>query len=147
MCLILLIYIAVQKISYNSSFKKRYVAHIKTMIEEVFANIWYKTRGVELQNIVLFFFQADTNKFYSYNNFIANLNQSVTGGGPGQTFVGITQLMEEEKLSNVSAGIFSCRAANICCANLNKLRTAEFYRMDNATVLNASTVKFMSRHL
>ena len=139
-------YYIVNKVMNNPSFKKRYVAHIKTMIEEVFANNWYKTRGVELQNIVSFFVQADTNKFYSYNNFIANLNQSVTGGGPGQTFVGITQLMDGRKNYLMSLPEFSAAAPQI-----SAVQTSTNYAQPNSivwinvTVLNASTVKFMSR--
>lgn len=139
-------YYIVNKILSNPSYKKRYVAHTKTMIEEVFANNWYKTRGVELQNIIASSVQADTNKFYSYNNFIANLNQNVTGGGPGQTIVGITQLMDGRISYLMSLPEFSAAAPQI-----STVQTSTNYAQPNsnvwinANILNASTVKFMSR--
>ena len=118
------------------------------MIEDVFANNWYKTRGVELQNIISSFVQADTNKFYSYGNFIANLNQSVTvgGPGPGQTFVGITQLMDGTINYLMSLPEFSAAAPII-----SDVQASTNYAQPNstvwvnATVTNASTVKLMSR--
>jgi hypothetical protein len=139
-------YYIVNKVLNNPAYKKRYVAHIKTMIEEVFANNWYKTRGVELQNIISSSVQADTNKFYSYNNFIANLNQSVTGGGPGQTFVGITQLMDGRINYLMSLPEFSAVAPQI-----SDVQASTTYAQPNSTVwlnaavVNASTVKLMTR--
>ena len=76
----------------NESYYKMYVAHMKTIIEEVFSNGWYETRALEIQDIIDDAVQADPNKFFSYNNFINNLNYSV-GWGPSSR-IGITQLMD-----------------------------------------------------
>ncbi len=141
-------YYIVNKVLNNSAYKKKYVAHLKTMIEEVFANNWYKTRGVELQNIISSFVQADTNKFYSYDNFIANLNQSVTSGGPGpaQTIVGITQLMDGRINYLMSLPEFSAAAPQI-----SNVQTSTNFAQPNTSVsitvsvVNATVVKFMSR--
>ena len=141
-------YYIVNKVLNNSAYKKRYVAHIKTMVEEVFANNWYKTRGVELQNIIASSVQADTNKFYSYNNFIANLNQSVTGGGPGpaQTIVGITQLMDGRISHLMSLPEFSAAAPQISNVQASTNHAPPNSNVwINANVINASTVKLMSR--
>lgn len=141
-------YYIVNKVLTNSSFKKRYVAHVKTMIEEIFSNNWYKTRGAELQNIISSFIQADTNKFYSYDNFIANLNNSVTAGGPGpgQTIVGITQLMDGRVNYLIYLPEFAALAPQI-----SNVQTSTNYAPPNsqvwfnATVTNSSSVKLMSR--
>ncbi len=81
----------------NACYKKMYIAHMRTMIEENFSNGWYATRGAELQAIVAPYVQADPNFFYSYTNFQSNLNNQVAGGqggpGGGQSVPGITQLM------------------------------------------------------
>lgn len=75
---------------------KMYVAHMKTMINENFANGWYLERGAELQNIIDAEVQADPNKLYSYTNFKNNLNNQVGSAGPPPNFTvpGISQIME-----------------------------------------------------
>ncbi len=75
----------------NPVYRKMYAAHMKTILEENFDNGWYEDRAYEIQDIIDDDVQADENKFYTYNNFINNVNSSV-GGGP-QSKIGITQLM------------------------------------------------------
>ncbi len=81
----------------NPMYKRMYIAHMRTMIEENITNGWYSTRGLELQNLVAPHVQADPNFFYTYANFLSNLNNTVSGGGPGgpgaQSTPGITLLM------------------------------------------------------
>jgi spore coat protein CotH len=86
-------YPIINKIMDNSVYKTRYVAHMKTLLEENFTNGWYETRALEIQDIIDAEVQADPNKFYTYSNFLQNINSSV-GFGP-QQIPGITQLMEE----------------------------------------------------
>jgi len=69
-----------------------YLAHIRTIVNENFANQSYAVRGQYFQNLIDTSVQNDTNKFYSYGDFIANLNSPVTlvtADCPG-----ITQLMD-----------------------------------------------------
>lgn len=82
----------ISKILSNPTYRKMYVAHMKTILEENFANGSYETEALEIQGIIGGDVQADPNKFYSYNNFISNLYTSV-GNGP-QAIIGITQLMD-----------------------------------------------------
>ena len=82
--------------------RKMYLAHIRTIINENFANQSYAVRGQYFQNLIDTSVQNDTNKFYSYADFIANLNSPVTlvtADCPG-----ITQLMNARAtyLSNYS---------------------------------------------
>ena len=72
--------------------RKMYLAHIRTIVNENFANQSYAVRGQYFQNLIDTSVQNDTNKFYSYVDFIANLNSPVTlvtADCPG-----ITQLMD-----------------------------------------------------
>lgn len=85
-------YPIITKVLNDARFRKMYVAHMKTMIAENFSNDWYYQRALEIQSIIDADVQADGNKFYTYANFIANVNSSV-GGGPN-SIIGITQLME-----------------------------------------------------
>jgi len=82
----------ISKILSNDTYSKMYIAHMKTMIEEVFENGWYEERALEIQDIIDADVQADNNKFYTYSNFLSNINSSV-GGGPNAV-IGITQLMD-----------------------------------------------------
>ncbi len=90
-------FLLLKNVLVNPRYKKMYLAHMRTMITENFSNGWYATRAQELQDIVAPSVQADPNYFYSYANFLANLNSQVGGGsggpGGGQSVPGITQLM------------------------------------------------------
>lgn len=82
----------------NPTYKRMYLAHMRTIVTENFSNNWYKDRALELQNLINDAAQSDQNSFYSYNNFIDNLNSDVNvgGGGPGGgNVVGIVSLMDE----------------------------------------------------
>ena len=79
-------------------YRRMYLAHVKTMILENFDNDSYIETGQQLQDLIASDVQADNNKFFTYNNFIANLTNDVNsggGGGPGGggTTPGITNLM------------------------------------------------------
>lgn len=82
----------VQQILANPMYKRMYVAHCKTIMEENFDNNQYYDWGLSLQALIDESVADDNNKFYTYNNFVSNLTSSV-GGGPNAT-VGITQLMD-----------------------------------------------------
>ena len=79
------------------TYKKMYLAHVKTMLQENFTtNGSYYSQGQALQAIAAASVQADNNKFYTYANFTSNLTSDVsTGGGPGggRSKPGITNLM------------------------------------------------------
>ncbi len=82
----------ISKILTNNTYRKMYVAHMKTMLVENFENSLYETRALEIQDIIDADVQADQNKFYSYSNFVSNVYNQV-GGGP-QSVIGIVQLMD-----------------------------------------------------
>ncbi|MCF7918560.1 MAG: CotH kinase family protein [Candidatus Cloacimonetes bacterium] len=85
-------YPIINKIMDDPVYKTRFIAHMKTILEENFDNGWYETRALEIQDIIDAEVQADPNKFYTYSNFLQNINFSI-GNGPQQK-IGITQLME-----------------------------------------------------
>lgn len=80
----------------NPTYKRMYIAHMRTIINENFANGWYAERGLELQNLIKSSVQTDPNAIFSYTDFIANLNDDVTvAGGPGGgNKFGLSSLME-----------------------------------------------------
>jgi hypothetical protein len=85
----------VQKLLNVQLYRRMYLAHFKTILLENFENGSYYTTAQQLQATINDAVNADPNKFYSYANFLSNINSDVTtGGGPGGgASPGITNLM------------------------------------------------------
>ena len=91
-------YPLVSKLLAVPTYKKMYLAHLKTILTENFTNNGsYYTMAQSLRSTIDASVQADPNKFYTYAQFNSNLTTDVTssGGGPGGGSVipGITSLM------------------------------------------------------
>ncbi|HLP33304.1 MAG TPA: CotH kinase family protein [Bacteroidia bacterium] len=83
----------IQKVMANPQYKRKYIAHMKTMLEEQVITGKYYTRAQQLQNIINSAVQADTYKFYTSTQFTQNLTASA-GSGPGGGITGIKPLMD-----------------------------------------------------
>jgi spore coat protein CotH len=75
----------------NPTFKRMYLAHLRTIIDENFANGKYYQRGLEMQDLIDSDVRMDENKFYSYQDFSANLDSTVSDL---IDYPGLTDLME-----------------------------------------------------
>lgn len=88
----------INKILSDPTYKKMYVAHMKTIMDDYFSTGLFRSRALEIQDIIATEVQNDPNKFYTYTNFTSNLDYSVGSGGgrPGQipSVIGITELMD-----------------------------------------------------
>ncbi len=139
-------YPIINKILSDPTYQKIYFAHMKTILEENFADGSYETRALEIQNIIDSDVQADPNKFYTYNEFLTNINNSV-GGGP-QSIVGITQLMDARVNYLNSLALFQGIAPVI--TNITHTPAAVSANSDvwfNAEVSNANIVNLAYRFL
>lgn len=92
-------YPIISKILNNDAYRRMYVAHMKTIMADYFENGLYRTRAIEIQDIIDSDVQGDPNKFYTYADFTNNIDNSIGGGSvrPGpenQSILGITELME-----------------------------------------------------
>jgi spore coat protein CotH len=76
----------------NSFYKKMYVAHMRTIVNEFFANNNYETLASQLQTIVDTAVLSDTNKFFTYSEFQAGMTGNVTVGS--NVVPGISNLMD-----------------------------------------------------
>jgi len=76
-------------------YKRMYIAHIRTIINENILSGEYYTRGQAIQTMIDADVQNDPNKFYSYDDFINNLTMTVGGTGDMIEYPGITDLMED----------------------------------------------------
>jgi hypothetical protein len=77
----------------NDLYRKIYVAHIKTIVNDYFANGLYLKRAQELQQFIDKHIQADPQKLYAYENFKENLQQTVPADDA--KIVGIAELMNK----------------------------------------------------
>lgn len=86
------------KVWQNERWKKMYMAHMRTLMEENIGGSWYMERAVELQTYIDQSLQNDPNKFFSYAQSKANLNSTVDRS------VGISELMDARStyLNNTS---------------------------------------------
>ncbi|MBK7230798.1 MAG: CotH kinase family protein [Saprospiraceae bacterium] len=90
----------ISKILSNASYQKRYLAHIKTILEDIQSNQAYENLGIELQNLIRTSVQLDRNKFFSDAAFEQNLKSDFANtGGPngGKTYPGLVKFTNERK--------------------------------------------------
>ncbi len=75
----------------NPMLKRMYLAHLRTILDENIRNGWYYQRAAELQNLVEPDVLLDSNKFYTYDDFIDNLD--TTAGPLSYQYPGLKDLM------------------------------------------------------
>ncbi|HAP69482.1 MAG TPA: hypothetical protein DCR04_07110 [Flavobacteriales bacterium] len=75
----------------NSTYKRMYLAHMRTIMEENIGTGTYSTRAQFLHDLIDVSVQEDTNKFYGYDDFQDNLNSTVNDL---IDYPGLTDLME-----------------------------------------------------
>jgi len=97
----------IKQIMANPLYKRMYMAHVRTMVQEMFESGQYETWAQSLMALADSSIQADPYKFYSYNQFLNSLTTAVAGGGPGggSSIPGIKALMDAR------AQFFSTNAA------------------------------------
>ena len=80
----------------DASMKRKYLAHLKTMLAENIENGNYMAAAAQYQSIVDSALNADANKLFSYQQFQAGLNSDVVFGS--FSIPGISNLLEARKL-------------------------------------------------
>jgi len=78
------------KIFSDDMYKRMYIAHMKTILNEQFANNNYISRANQLQSVINADISLDPNGFYTYADFLANINSSV---GANNSVIGLSELM------------------------------------------------------
>ncbi len=86
----------IKQIMANPLYVRMYMAHVRTMVQEMFASGQYETWAQNLMALADSSIQADPYKFYTYTQFLNGLTTAVTGGGPGGggSIPGIKALMD-----------------------------------------------------
>lgn len=76
----------------NNLYRKVYLAHMQTILNEHFSNGKYKERAKIVQTIIDAEVQKDPNKLYDYEGFKKNLNETTLA--KTSKIIGITELMD-----------------------------------------------------
>jgi hypothetical protein len=76
----------------DSTLRKMYIAHLRTIMNENIATGLYFERGRELQSLISSSVAADTNKFYSFEAFQNNMENETTVGSA--RYPGLKNFME-----------------------------------------------------
>ncbi len=84
------------KLLINSRYKKQYIAHLRTMVDEALSSNYYYTLGTTLRTLIDTTVLADSLKFYTYSAFKSNLDTVATLGGTSQK-IGIRQLLDARR--------------------------------------------------
>jgi CotH protein len=76
----------------DNFYRKIYVAHVKTIVDDYFSNKKYLERGELIQKLIDDEVKGDSNKLYSYEGFKQNLSSTAAIGN--SKMIGIAELME-----------------------------------------------------
>lgn len=129
-----------QKLMAVPKYKRMYLAHFRTILEENFANNSYLTTAQSYQNVINAAVQADPNKQFTYAQFQSNLNTDITGGmgAPGITNLmsgRTTYLLAQTDFTNTRPTI-----ANVTPAVENPLINSDVYITANVVDANSNGV-------
>lgn len=136
----------INKLFTNPVYKRMYIAHMKTIVNENFSNNDYYTTAQYLQTIIDTAVQSDVNKFYTYSQFQSNLTTNVTSGP--FTASGITYLMNARATYLNSTTDFQQVApviSNIQASDTFPLINSNIYITANVT--NTNNVLIGTRNL
>jgi spore coat protein CotH len=101
----------IQKVLSNARYKKMYIAHMRTIADEMFATGLYLERADFFRSVINSAVQGDPNGFYSYTQFQNSITTNTAGGGGGpgggQTIPGIEVLMDARNTYLQSTAEFS----------------------------------------
>jgi hypothetical protein len=101
----------IQKLLSVPQYKRMYVAHMKTMLQENFTDDSYYVRGQAIQKIINDHVLADQNKFFPYQQFQANITSDVASGMSNAP--GIKNLMDGRAAYLLAQSDFKATAPTI----------------------------------
>ena len=77
----------------NESYRKIYLAHIRTILNDYFKNGKYKERAKTIQKHIDQLVKEDKNKLYTYEGFPQNMSKTTLAGT--SKIIGLTELMDK----------------------------------------------------
>ncbi len=132
----------------NPTYKKAYVAKMKTMAKENLSNGLYLKKVTDIQLLIDSLVQKDNNKFFTYQQFSDNITKSSSGAGAGGTagvIIGLKPLIEERLafLNTQAAFIVAAPKIDTVIEPKNILPNAKVFIL--AKVSNATSVSLRYR--
>lgn len=87
----------IKKVLADPMYARMYMAHVRTIVQEIFESGWYVTAADSLRNTIDASVQADPYKFYTYTQYQNSMTTAVSGGGGpggGTSTPGIQAMMD-----------------------------------------------------
>jgi spore coat protein CotH len=131
----------IKNVMSNTQFKKMYVAHMRTIVNEMFASQVYSQTAQQLQIVVDTAVQSDTNKFFTYDEFLGGLTTNVQFGS--YEVPGLTVLMDERVNFLQSSTEFTITAptiSNVAPEIMNPQLNSEVFITAEVTDAEAGSV-------
>ena len=135
----------IQKVLSNARYKKMYIAHMRTIADEMFGSGLYLDRADFFRAVINSAVQGDPNGFYTFSQFQNSITTNTTsgGGGPGggQSVPGIQVLMDARNTYLQSTNEFSLQPPVI--SNVQPLAAPASFNAEasiQATVSGATAV-------
>jgi hypothetical protein len=125
----------------NSLYRKIYVAHVKTIVEDYFANAKYLERAKSIQQTIDPYVEADKNKLYSYEGFKRNVSTTAAIGK--SKMIGIEELMKPRTEYLTNHPLFTREVPMI--SNVRYIGETE-KNIVKATIKGAENVYLMYRY-
>ncbi|MCB0543231.1 MAG: CotH kinase family protein [Saprospiraceae bacterium] len=79
----------------NPTYKRMYLAHMRTMLQENIATDAYRDRAIQLQGLIDADVLTDQNKFYTYDDFHNNVDQIIFSFFAFGDVPGLSNLMDD----------------------------------------------------
>ncbi len=98
-------------------YQKMYLAHLRTILDEKILSGWYEDRAHYLQDIIDKDVKSDSKKYFTYQDFIDNIDQTVYNDE--RALVGIAELMEGRKEYLDNHILFQATEPKISNTNFN----------------------------
>ena len=125
----------------DPTYRKMYVAHMKTIIDEFLSNNYYHQKADSLHNTISSAFQSDQNSFYTWSQATQNITSSLNvGQGPGGgTKIGITELINARSAYIISQNEFQLPAPNISNISLSTTNPIPTSTIDISAYITSTT--------
>ncbi len=128
----------------NPSYKKMYMAHAKTIVNEMFTTNLYETKANTYRNLIDTAVLNDANKFFSYAQFQNAMTSSITIGS--YTVQGIKTLVAARtSFLNASASFNLVQPIIANTGTVGAVGTIGGMAVINTTVTNATSVFLKTR--
>ena len=95
----------------NPIYKRKYIAHMRTLVNEMFTSNYYQTKVATYQSLLDSAVLLDSNSFYNYSDFLGVLTTNKANGS--FTIPGISNLMSARAAYLVSTTEFQQTPPNI----------------------------------